>query len=238
MPAPATSPAARLKVLARAKKRLADIPRGELFTSMPMADLLEISWVTLKKWCNEFEGFAESGAFSRGDRGMNWDFCPVRTVWFLIEYFEAMGRKAAEKSAKTQKDTGIELPESEETVTFEEARGLVNLTITVTSAAEKQGIYCLASETADFIDGYNQTVINSILGVRTTVDPGGLLPPREREAMDEALRGVAAHVHEQAQKFIKGCRAGIQQAGTAGAGEPAGKPPVLPKRSRSRRKAA
>ena len=95
-----TSVSARLNRLIKAKERIFALPRGELLKAKPMAKALGISWPILLGWCDDIDGFEQSGAFERGAQGMDYQFCPVRTVWFLIEHFEAM---RAEFSGKTRK---------------------------------------------------------------------------------------------------------------------------------------
>lgn len=81
---------ARLRELEAALAKAKKLPRStKTLTSEPMKDLLGVSWVTLRKWCDEIPGFEASGAFERGARGMEWSFKPVATLRFLIRHFEA-----------------------------------------------------------------------------------------------------------------------------------------------------
>ncbi len=205
---------ARLRKLRTAKQRIFSSPRGEVVTSMPMAKMLGVSWPTLRDWCNEIEGFAESGAFEAGANGIEYQFCPVRTVWFLIEHMERESAEQAEKNRGLQESAGMTLPDSEDDVTFEEARGLVNMTVTMVSAKREAGEYTPTREWSAFLEGYNQRVVNGILGVSTRVDPNGALPPAIRRQMDSELRDLAATVHQSASKFIEERSEAIQQAGT------------------------
>lgn len=87
---PSTRYTARLDRLKSAKRQLASIPRGELLSSIPMAKVLGVAWKSLREWCDEIDGFEASGAFQRGSNGVQYEFCPVRTVWFLIDHFQAL----------------------------------------------------------------------------------------------------------------------------------------------------
>lgn len=216
-----TSISTRLKKLRLAKQRVFDLPRGLVLASVPMAKVLGVTWPTLRDWTNEIDGFEQSGAFERGAQGMEYEFCPVRTLWFLIEHFEQISSDQADKNRGLRQSTGVDLPDDEDDVTFEEARGLVNMTVTMTAAKREQGEYTPTHEWSAFLEGYNQRVVNGILGVSTKVDPNGALPPRTREQMDSELRNLAADVHRAAGKFIEENRAGIQQGGTRGTGAPA-----------------
>lgn len=205
---------ARLRKLRAARQRIFSLPLGQTLTATPMAKLLGVSWPTLRDWCNEIEGFDQSGAFEAGAEGVEYQFCPVRTVWFLIDYMERESAEQADKNRGLQESAGMTLPDGEDDVTFEEARGLVNMTVTMVSAKREAGEYTPTREWSAFLEGYNQRVVNGILGVSTRVDPNGALPPAVRRQMDSELRDLAATVHQSASKFIEERSASLQQAGT------------------------
>jgi len=211
---PATSHTARIKALEAAKSRAAKLKRGERLSAMPMAELLKVRWPTLRDWCDDLPGFAQSGCFIAGGNGIEWEFRAARTVDWLLSHFRGVVEKQAAESRRLSKAIGVTLPQSE-TPSLAETKDLVNLTVTIVAAAEKQNFYTPAEEVAAFIEGYNEAVVSSILGVRTKIDPNGNLPIHVRKAVDEHLRSVAASVHARAQTFVEGKRAGIQQ-GRAG----------------------
>jgi hypothetical protein len=212
------SPQVRLAKLRAARPRCFAKPRGTLLQANPMAELLGVNWATLRKWCNGLPGFEDSGAFGRGGNGIDYEFCPVRTVVFLTEHFEGLAAEQVEKNRGLQRSVGVELPHSEQAASVEETRGLVNLTLAVVAAAKEQGLYTPTTEVIAFLETYNQRVVNGIMGVRTKVDPNGALPPQVRFAIDDYLRGVATEAHAEASAAIGDYRAGIQQRGTGAAG--------------------
>ena len=210
----ATSVSVRLKRLYSARDRVWKTERGAILRGPEMAKLLGVSWATLREWTNEIETFEQSGAFERGGNGMQYEFCPVRTLWFLIDHYDALAGQQAGRNQVMQESTGLDLPETESDVSFEEAKGLVNLTVTVVSAAREQGKYTPTGEWTGFLEGYNGRVVSGILGVGTKVDPNGMLPPAVRADMDRYLRELATSVHDDAVSFIGEYREGLQQAGT------------------------
>lgn len=214
MAAPKSSLTARLQKLEAAQARADKVKRGTRLSAKPMAELLGVTWTSLKDWCDEIAKLEASGAVQRGGNGVEWAFEPKRTVKILIDHFKGVQDKQAKKSREVASSVGITLPEGE-APSLAEAKDMVKLTIEVTEAADKQGRYALASDMLSFITGYNQRVLDGILGVRTQVDPNGNLPAHIRSSIDDYLRQVAAAAHGEAARFIgEYSSAGLQQEGT------------------------
>ncbi|WP_310530707.1 hypothetical protein [Novosphingobium sp.] len=207
-----------LRRLATAKPRIAKLKRGELLSSMPMAEMLGVRWPALRDWCGDIEGFEASGAFERGGNGVEWKFDPRKVHAFLTNHFAKRVKQQAVKSAKLTKAVGVTMSPDEAAPSLAETKDLVNLTLAVTAAQEKQGYFIPAHQVSDFIAGYNEAVVSGILGTRTKVDPNGNLPVAVRKALDEHLRSLATAVHALAQKFIGDCGARSEQGGTGRAG--------------------
>jgi hypothetical protein len=214
MARPGISDNVRLGKLRAARPKAAGLKRGAVLASKPMADLLGVQWPTLRDWCDALPALEAKGAVKRGGNGTEYEFKPLRTIDLLIKHFEASVARQTKKNRDIRRAVGVTLDHSEESASFAEVKDMVGMTLSVVAAAEKMGIYTLAEESARFIEGYNQTVVNGIMGVRTQVDPNGILPPHIRTAMDDALRSLATHVHAAAEAYVKGQREGIQQAGT------------------------
>jgi len=204
MARPASSLSSRLTKLESAKARAAKLKRGTLLSSRPMAELLGVSWPVLRTWCDEIEPLERSGAVIRGGNGIEWQFEPRETVKHLIAHFKTRMAGQAKKSRAITKAIGVTLSADEEAPSLSETKSLVELTMTVTAAKEKQGGYAPAADVRDFIIGYNQAILDGILGVRTKVDPSGALSPAMRKAVDDELRALAVNVNGIAAKFIEG----------------------------------
>lgn len=238
MARPSQSAAVRLKKLEGLRSALRALPRGTILSLREMHELLGVSRSTLREWTDTIPAFEESGAFGRGAEGVEYEFCPVRTLWFLIDHFAAIVDGQREKNRSLKQSVGVTLPESDSAASFQETKELVNLTIAVTSAAKEQGRYTPTEQMIAFVSGYNQAVVSGVLGIRTKIDPNGTLPPDVREHVDAHLRLVASDAYERAATFIEERSADLQQAGAGRAGNAAGRPPVLPGSGRNRRKAA
>lgn len=181
--------------------------------SKPMCEVLSVNWTTLKDWCDDLPGFEESGAFIRGGNGIEWQFQPRKTVDWLLKHFRAQAADSAAASRKLAKAVGVALPEVEAAPSMAETKDLVNLTLTVVGASERQGMYTRTDEVAEFLEGYNAAVVAGILGGKTKVDPNGNLPIPVRKAIDEYLRSVATSAHAEATKYIETKLAGSKQRG-------------------------
>lgn len=213
MPAPKSSLTARLQKLDAAEARAKQLPRGKKLSAKPMAEMLGVTWNSLKDWCDEIAKLETSGAVQRGGNGVEWAFEPKRTVKILIDHFKGVQARQAAKSREVAASVGVTLPQGE-APSLAETKDMVNLTLSVTKAAEEQGRYVLADEMVRFVTGYNQEVVDAILGVRTSIDPNGNLPAHVRSAIDDHLRKVATAVHGRAARFIGEFGAGLQQGGT------------------------
>ncbi len=219
MAANTTSLSARIRALEAAQKRAAALPRKARLSFVPMMELIGVSRPVLRDWCREIEGFAESGAFVMGGNGIEWDFDPRKTVAFLLKHFRGVVADQGKRSRSIAQASGIELAEDDEAVSLAEVKERMNLTMTAVAAAERQGRYMLVDEVASFIAGYNQRVIDGIMGVRTQADPNGHLPVEVRKSVDGYLRSVATQVHGLAQAFVEEHGiAGLQQEGVGRAG--------------------
>lgn len=204
---------ARLKKLEAAQVRAEAMPSKTRLDARPMAELLGTTWVSVRDWCDEIPKLESSGAVVRGGNGIKWQFEPKRTIKILIAHFRSTLASQAKKSRQITSAVGVTLTDDGEAPSLSETKDLVNMTVTVVSAAEKQHRYTLSSDVLAFLEGYNQRVLDGILGVRTKVDPNGNLPPHVRASIDNYLRQVATAVHGEAARFIEECKsAGLQQA--------------------------
>lgn len=213
MAAPKTPLSARIHRLEIAKSKADKFKRADTVSAKPMCEVLNVTWKVLREWCDDIEGFEESGCFVRGGNGIEWEFNVRKTVDYLLKHFRAVSEKQAAASRKLTKSVGVSLPAGESAPSMAETKDLVNLTLTVVGASERQGLYTRTIEVAEFLEGYNEAVVTGILGGKTKVDPNGNLPISVRKALDEYLRSLAAAVHARAEKYIEGKRAGIQQRG-------------------------
>ena len=217
MAAPKSSLTGRLQKLEAAQARADKLKRGTRLSAKPMAELLGVTWTSLKDWCDEIAKLEASGAVVRGGNGVEWSFEPKRAIKILIDHFKGVQDKQAKKSREVSSSVGLHLPE-DEAPSLAEAKDLVRLTLDLTKAAVEQEDLVPKSRLVSFVGGYNQEVVEGILGGATHVDPNGNLPPHVKAAVDQYLRQVALHVHSKASKFLGEFGASLQQEAVGRAG--------------------
>jgi len=213
MARPSTSDRVKLDRLRRARSKAEQFKRNDVLDAKPMAELLGTQWSTLRDWIDAAPELETKGALIRGGNGVQWKIKPLRTIDLLIKRYEVSVEHQAARNRKVRQGAGINLPDTEDTASFAETKQMVDMTIAVVTARDKQGYYTPTAQVAAFIESYNQRVTAAILGVRTQVDPNGNLPPHVRAEVDDYLRVVASHVHAEAAAFVKEQSAGLQQAG-------------------------
>lgn len=200
----AVSIGARIRRLELAEQRAAALPKKTRLAARPMAELIGVTWQVLRAWCDEYPQLEAKGALIRGGNGIEWDFEPRKTIAGLLQIMRKQREGQAQKSKAITKAVGVTVSPSEEAPSLTETKQLVDLTMTVTAAKEKQGGYTPTADLRDFLIGYNQAVLDGILGVRVKVDPSGALSPAMRQAVDDELRALAVRVNGIAAKFIEG----------------------------------
>lgn len=210
---PGASLNARLTKLQAAHERAKKLKRGTRLSATPMAELLSVSWVTLRDWCDEIADLELKGAVVRGGNGIEWSFDPVKTARILIDTLNGRLAGQAKKSREISNAIGVTLSPDEAAPSISETKDLVDLTLKVVAASERMGRYTPTEDMLDFLERYNQRVVDGIMGVRTQVDPNGNLSPHVREAVNKYLRAVATEVHGEAMRFIGESRARSKQAG-------------------------
>ncbi|MBB4859644.1 hypothetical protein HNO88_002973 [Novosphingobium chloroacetimidivorans] len=176
-----------------------------------MAELIGTQWSTLRDWIDAAPELEGKGALIRGGNGVLWQIKPLRTIDMLIKRFEKSVEQQAARNRKVRQATGINLPDAEDAASFAETKQMVDMTLAIVAAREKQGEFAPRREVLTFLEGYNASVTAAILGVRTRADPNGNLPPHVRAQVDDYLRSVATQVHAQAAKYIEEQRARLQQ---------------------------
>lgn len=217
MAAASTSDNLRLKRLETAREKAVKLPRGTILGAKPMADLIAVRWPTLRDWCDEIDALETKGAMVRGGNGVDYEFKPLKAIDVLIKHFGARVAAQRQKNRKINRATGIQLSESDDDVSFQDARGQVGLTVTVVDYRIKQGNYTPKQNVVDLFSEYNQMVVNGILGIRTKMDPSGSREKYTKAELDDALRVLATNIHANAERLLKGkIGARLQQNGIAG----------------------
>ncbi len=213
MPQP-ISISARIEALEAAKRRIEALDECEKMSSRPMSDLLGVTWPSLRKWCDSFQSFSDSGAFVRGGNGIEWEFDPQATVDALLAHFRGEMAQRQDRNRRVVESAGIHMDSVEAgQIDIAELKKQVDLTIAIQEQKMRMGGYTPSPKVSEFIRGYNQAAIGAVLGTETTIDPTGILPPNIRAAMNEELRKVAVTLNQRCTEFIRSFGAGSVEMG-------------------------
>lgn len=204
-----SSPANRLKVLARAKERAAKVKRGEVLRSRDMSKLLEVSWPTLRGWCNDLEGFAESGAFTPGGQGVDYGFHPRATVQFLIKHFTKVQKGQVERARRTRSIVGGgRLADMPEDFDLDDLTKMLRVNGVLREAQERDR---LLVDRGDMLAGLVATFSAMQQAGLTAIqqaDPTGQWAPRERAAAETAVRTMMTAQYAAMTKELTKLRGG------------------------------
>lgn len=197
----ASSPAARLKMLERARARAKKVPRGKKLTANPMAGLLGVSWPTLKGWCREIPGFEASGVFEGGAQGIEYQFKPIGTINFLVRHFRAEQDKRIEASRRLAKMTGAEDLIAED-VEFspEDLNKLLGLYEKIEAHKIRQGELLPGEKTRSDFNTYHLTIQQAALRSAQEEDPEGNWPPEMRKLWDARSRKLLVEIQRAGRK--------------------------------------
>jgi cell fate (sporulation/competence/biofilm development) regulator YlbF (YheA/YmcA/DUF963 family) len=172
-------------------ERAKQIPCGEVLTSVPMAKLLGVNWTTLRDWCRDFEGFAESGVFQAGDKGVNYTFEPRATVLWLIRHFEAKRLVAANRSQRIAEMTGTtEMVDTAGEMSLAEMDKALSITTRLrVERTEQQRLTDAQKALAGFRE-YHSTIQQAAMRSAQEQDPEGRWPPEIRESFEDAMQSL------------------------------------------------
>lgn len=207
MARPETSPAARIRELEKSLVKAKALPRKTTLTAKPMADLLGISHPTLVKWADEIPGFATSGTFDRGDRGIEWAFRPSAAIRFLIKHFTAERDKRTLRAQRVRKiAAGNDLDEAPAEMSLDELTKLIRLNTELQATKERSGqLIDAAKASATFIKAFTamqQAVIRSA----QEQDPASQWPPELREKFEDATRNILLRMEQAGQVCLSELR--------------------------------
>lgn len=224
MASKATDPAARLKKLWPALERAAKLEPGEVLTQEPMCKLLGVSRMSLRDWCNDIEGFEDSGAFRRGGNGVNYEFNPVACVLFLIRHFERQRDEKREANLRVRKMVaGDKLDGAPDDMTMRDVREATQVYLQIL-ALEKEAGRLIDAQRSSL--RYNELVLalrETLLGAPQRMDPTNTWEPEFREKFDNALADLMVLLRETGQEQAIGLSNGTDPRRPDGKGKRASK---------------
>lgn len=205
---PAIKYTARLRALHDAKPRVMALPRGELLTSEPMAQILGVRWPTLREWCRDIPGFAGSNAFQGGANGIAYEFCPVRTLWFLIDHFTALGEA---EQAKADRLSEMALGASAGAVRgldLDDMNKILGTQDRFMTMREKAKQLVDATRVRTMLEKVFSDMQEVALTAPQELDPTGQWPPQVRALVDRATQGILLKQRAAARDALEGLKQG------------------------------
>ena len=169
-----------------------------------MAGLLNVTRHTLVEWCDDIEGFEQSGCWRRGGNGIGYEFNPLATIWFLIRHFE---RVQAEEVDKLQKQrsliAGDKLDSVPDEFTIKDSKDALALHLQII-AAEKDAAKLVDAEESHGL--FNDLIIRlreECLSAPQKLDPTNEWEPEVREKFDSVLADLMLLLQESGIGFVR-----------------------------------
>lgn len=206
MARPTTKFSARLSRLEATRAKVAALPRGTLLTADPMAKLLGTNWKTLRDWCDELPGFEASGAFERGSNGLKYEFCPVRTLWFLIDHFRAQTEAEVEKADRVSAMVMGSDAEAMRGIDLDDMRKILDLQDRLADARERNGDLTDAKRVGMALNRVMSRMQEAALTAPQELDPAGQWSPVMRANVDRALQHTLLRQRAAAREVVKELR--------------------------------
>lgn len=201
---------ARLRELETAFVKARALPRKtKTLTSGPMAELLGLSWVTLRRWCDDIPGFEASGAFERGARGMEWAFKPVATVRFLIKHFEAE-RTARIKATKQVRQAigGTDLDSAPLEYDLGQIKQALSVRAELIRQKQVEGTLVDRTKVEAAIAAMVSAMQQAGVQAGREQDPTGQWPTQYQEAWQDAMDGFMVKVARAGEECLRQLRGG------------------------------
>lgn len=209
MAKPSTTTEPRLRQLIAARDKARKFKRGETLTASPMAELIGVSWPTLRKWCNDIPGFAESGAFVGGSNGIEYAFSPRKSLDYLVKHFEAERAAALEKTRKVRRIVGGDsidgIPEDFD---LDQISKMVRVAGQIRDERERQGQLVDAALVRQTLREMFSRMQQAGLRAAVEHDPSGQWPAHMREAFEDAINSVLLSIEAAGRDCLSTIRGG------------------------------
>lgn len=209
MARPATSPAVRIKALEAAKQRAKTLKRGEHLSAMPMAQLIGVSWPTLRDWCRDIPALVEKGAFEGGGNGIEYSFNPRKTIDVLIAHFTAERDARRKRASRIRKIvTGSDAPETVEDFDLDEMRKMLGLSNSLQDAKVKSNELVRRDVVSDLLRQVFTSMQQAGVKVIQQADPTGQMLPETRSIVEDVVRSLLLAQERAAQECLRGLNGG------------------------------
>lgn len=202
-----TSPVVRLRKLEAALEKAKAFKRDATISFEPMMELLGVSRPTLRDWCNDLPGFAESGAFVGGGNGIEYAFKPAATVRFLIKHFKAEAEaRVAKARAVRQMVGGDRLEGVPDDFDLDQIDKMIRVSSRLREERQAAGELVDAGKVSDALRTMMTTMQQAGVKAASQQDPTGQWPPEIRESFEDAVNNVLVAMGRAGEKALSALR--------------------------------
>ncbi len=210
-----TSPSVRLRKLAAVTPRVIELPYGTILKLRDMAAMLGVSTPTLRGWCDTFPAFEESGAFERGAEGIEYEFCPVRTIWFLTNHFRGQVRSDQSGIKRLARlaigeNASRQVPED---LSLDDIQKLLRVSTGFQDQKQRQGELVDAVRMRAVLERTFSAIQQAALRAVQEADPTGQMPAEQRMTLEDVSRSILLNQQRAAADCLKEFHGGVAQPG-------------------------
>ncbi|MFC4255396.1 hypothetical protein GRI97_08155 [Altererythrobacter xixiisoli] len=174
-----------------------------------MAELLGLSWVALRTWCNDIPGFEADKHFVRGGNGIEWQFKPVASIQFLIKHFTAEQQRGIQRRRAVRQAIGSSvIDDIDEDLSLEEIDKIIRLQTRLREERERQGQLIDRTVAEDAIAKMVASMQRAGLQAAREQDPTGQWPPEISESFENAVNSLILHMGQAGEKCLSDLRGG------------------------------
>lgn len=209
MPAASVSLTNRIAQLERARQRGKEdgLKRGERISMSPMANLIDVTPKTLRKWCDTIPEM--SGAFRRGGEGLEYEFDWGKTITALLKHFRGEQKKQEQQAARLAKISGGSfMGDVPKEFGLDEITKAIRARSLMCDQQEREGRLTDAGLTRSAVREMVSRMQQAGLRASQEQDPTGQWPADIRESFDSAVDNIMLAMEAAARDCLSALRGG------------------------------
>lgn len=214
----ATSPRERLRRLDAARSDfIATLAGDQLLGAKPMAQLLRVSWNTLKEWVDANPDLERSGAVVRGGLGIGYEFRPLATMDGLVAWFTGECERIEARNREDQKlVAGAAAQAVPAEFDLDRMAKLLSTSTRFQETLERQAELVRAAEVKSVLrEGFSAIQQAGVMAAQEA-DPTGQWSPETRDIVEGVIRAMLLRQQRAAQETLEKLRGRHSQPGEAG----------------------
>lgn len=179
--------------------------RGEIVNQTQLAEVLGMTGRNLVE--TYVKPDPDFPILERGSEGKGYRYDLNKVLAHLVKRTRAMIAANEKRNIAQAERLGVTVPEEDRGIPLSELREQIDLSLKVQAERRRQEGEIDPVKAAAFLERYNQTMCETILGTGSAIDPTGELPAAMRARFDNHMRDLCLVLQAQARKFIEESRA-------------------------------